>query len=575
MNNDYRDRQRPTDRRRDPHATNSRPRDGRIPDSYSYDERTYHRDFEGSYGRPTSPDFDRSSVGQRTGAPDSRSGADTPQTRQPESAYRSGSRRPDGRPSARPQNARGSQPTRRDKHTPTPRDPRVHGQRSVTTPRFSDPYYRSDADDRAMAQKSRTRQSQGQPQKSSDHKHFTPMMNTSNAYRDADRYAQKKARRPFNLVPILAVLLLVAIVGGGGYAWINSQPIQVTVNGVEMKVGGAKTPQYIFDEGFIEVTPGNFIDVEGEVLEAGKGTPFTLTVNGEKGDAEQRLKKGDDLVFENGTDIEEDSKVLESQPIPFDTIEQGVGPIHAVTQEGHDGEMTKRTGEVSGKTVSTETKPKEDRIYQHYFPDTKGEKVVALTFDDGPIAGQTDEVLDILKENGVKATFFTVGQLMQGDGGALTKRAYDEGHQICTHTWDHAEGSGQGVNLSYMSKQEQIDEIQKGQDIIKSVTGTEASRIIRAPGGNFPLEVWQNVEGMVDAEIGWDVDTEDWRQPGADVIADRIKSVTPGDIVLMHDGGGDRSQTIEAIRIAIPYLKEQGYKFVTIDELMQYPPKKE
>ena len=71
-------------------------------------------------------------------------------------------------------------------------------------------------------------------------------------------------------------------------------------------------------------------------------------------------------------------------------------------------------------------------------------------------------------------------------------------------------------------------------------------------------------------EIGWNVDTEDWRRPGAEAIAQRLLSVKPGDVVLMHDGGGDRSQTIEALKIALPQLVEEGYKFVTIDQLIAY-----
>ena len=73
------------------------------------------------------------------------------------------------------------------------------------------------------------------------------------------------------------------------------------------------------------------------------------------------------------------------------------------------------------------------------------------------------------------------------------------------------------------------------------------------------------------AETGWDIDSQAWRRPGPAAIANQIKSAWPGAIILMHDGGGDRSQTVEALKDALPYLKEQGYRFVTIDELMSYP----
>ena len=126
-----------------------------------------------------------------------------------------------------------------------------------------------------------------------------------------------------------------------------------------------------------------------------------------------------------------------------------------------------------------------------------------------------------------------------------------------------------------MSRDEQRDEIVRGMQAIADATGKDASKVMRAPGGNFPLEVWQNLEDIIVADIGWDIDTLDWKRPGASAVADQLKNATPGDIILMHDGGGDRSQTVEALRIALPYLKEQGFSFITIDEMMQYPVKEQ
>ena len=97
--------------------------------------------------------------------------------------------------------------------------------------------------------------------------------------------------------------------------------------------------------------------------------------------------------------------------------------------------------------------------------------------------------------------------------------------------------------------------------------------MLRAPGGNFPTDsVWVNVDDLITAQIGWNIDTMDWSRPGVDHIVSQIESARPGDVILMHDGGGDRSQTIEALKTALPYLKEQGYRFITIDELLKYPP---
>ena len=121
-----------------------------------------------------------------------------------------------------------------------------------------------------------------------------------------------------------------------------------------------------------------------------------------------------------------------------------------------------------------------------------------------------------------------------------------------------------------MSPEEQRAEVQKGFEAIESALGTSVTHVLRAPGGNYYGPLVDNLKDLVDAEVGWDVDTEDWSRPGAGAIESALLSAKPGDVVLMHDGGGDRSQTVEALRSALPKLAAQGYKFVTVDELMAY-----
>ncbi len=442
---------------------------------------------------------------------------------------------------------------------------------------FKGQYHRSAADDRAMAESSRQRQQQGCPTyNTNQHQHYAAMSTAADSYRNTSRYANTgQTKQPVSLKPLFIIAAILIVIFCAVFFWIRSLPIEVTVNGTPIEVSGKKTAQYIYEQGVVHVNPGDFVDIEGVVLETGKGETYALTINGEPGNPTKRLSKGDDIVFSDGNDIEEESVVLDEQSLPYKVIEIGHGPIHKITQEGIEGKATTKTGSVSQKTLTTETLPAQDKIYQRYYPNTNGEKVVAFTFDDGPWGSQTTEILDILEKYQVKATFFTVGRLIKDEGVAQMQRAAEAGHLVCTHTWDHAAGSGQGTNLSYMSQQEQRDEIIKGHDAIKSALGVEPLMYFRAPGGNYPLEVWQNTEDLVAAEIGWDIDTEDWRQPGTDTIVNRLKTCTPGDIVLMHDGGGDRSQTIAALDEAIPYLLENGYRFITIDELMKYPPKTE
>ena len=124
--------------------------------------------------------------------------------------------------------------------------------------------------------------------------------------------------------------------------------------------------------------------------------------------------------------------------------------------------------------------------------------------------------------------------------------------------------------MTRQSPEKQIEEVQQGQQTITDATGKEASKVFRSPGGNYHDDIIWNLQPYVTAEIGWNIDTEDWQRPGAEAIAEAIMSAKSGDIILMHDGGGPRTQTIDALRIALPYLKEKGFKFVTIDELLAY-----
>lgn len=371
-------------------------------------------------------------------------------------------------------------------------------------------------------------------------------------------------------IAVFAIALAAAIF----FAWRATLPIDISVNGATVQLGGGRTLDEAFAAGGSPAQAGDLYDVEGQLLQEGGGKRFAAVVNGEEtDDGSRELKAGDAVTFADGADTEEDITSSERAPISPNVVEEGVGTIHAITQQGEAGESITKTGAISGKTVTQTEKEPVDRMYRKYYPDTGGDKVIALTFDDGPWDKTTAAILDVLKEHDAKATFFTVGERVSGEGVELVKREVAEGHQVCTHTWDHANGSGQGVNLSFMSPEEQRQEIEKGIQANSDAIGAESSHVFRAPGGNFPIEVWTNVEDLVSAEIGWDIDTTDWKRPGAPAIAEQIKSAGPGSIVLMHDGGGDRTQTVEALKIALPYLKEQGYRFVTIDEMLQYPPK--
>lgn len=387
-------------------------------------------------------------------------------------------------------------------------------------------------------------------------------------YADQDRYKKKSNKKKAGIVSLVLLALLVVGGGVGAYLYLNPPTFNVTVNGMTRTVSQGTSPADIVADGVVSPKAGNLLAVDGAVLEEGGGTAFSGTINGnEITDPKTALHKGDTVQIVDGTDVTEeyDVEVIETEP---GRAELGEGAIH-VYVPGEKGKTEKRTGKVSGTVVEEVVTPVQNNVYLQYNANPGDEKVVALTFDDGPW-DTTSELLDVLAENGAKATFFTIGRQI-ADQPKTMKKMVEAGHQIATHSWDHASaGDGRGVDMTRQTPEEQIEEVQKGQQAIADATGAEASKAFRSPGGNYHGDIIWNLQPYVTSEIGWNVDTEDWRRPGVDAIAQRIESAKSGDIILMHDGGGPRSQTIEALRIALPYLREQGFKFVTIDELLAY-----
>ena len=378
------------------------------------------------------------------------------------------------------------------------------------------------------------------------------------------------AAKPLPIFKIALLVVLIVIVVLAVRLCTSVMPINVTVNGTSYELRGAKTVQTAIKTSGLPINPGDLISLHGAVLEKSAGNPFYAKVNGEETvDPDYALHDGDVLDITDGKDIVEDYDVVESA-VPYGTSIVGVGAVHKF-EEGVEGLMETHTGRLSGETVERQTVDPVNTTCTRYNLNTGADKVIAFTFDDGPTSEYTAQILNILKENDAKATFFCIGTEVESFP-ALVKREYDEGHQVCTHSYDHADPVG-GVDLGAMDAAGQIDEIVRGMQTIADATGVEASRVVRMPGGNLSEEMVANLWPYVDYEIGWNVDTSDWTMPGADAIYQVMISADPGDIILCHDGGGDRSETVEALKKALPYLKSKGFTFVTMDEILQYPAK--
>ncbi|MFH1831788.1 MAG: polysaccharide deacetylase family protein [bacterium] len=188
------------------------------------------------------------------------------------------------------------------------------------------------------------------------------------------------------------------------------------------------------------------------------------------------------------------------------------------------------------------------------------EKVVALTFDDGPNSPFTNQVLDVLKEHHIKATFFVVGAYAQ-QFPDITKEIYGAGHELGNHTWSHKVLVGKSCRFI----REQINST----DLLLRDLGYTGPIYFRAPKGLKFINLAKVLAEKKRPHILFDVVAWDWSRPGVSkIVKNVIKNVRSGSIILLHDGGGDRSQTVIATDIIIKKLQKQGYRFVTISELL-------
>lgn len=194
------------------------------------------------------------------------------------------------------------------------------------------------------------------------------------------------------------------------------------------------------------------------------------------------------------------------------------------------------------------------------------DKVIALTFDDGPWPHWTEQILDILKKNNIKATFFMVGEVVQ-DYPQLAKQVVADGHAVGNHTWTHPYHQFDEAGAS--------EEIDRTTELIYKTTGARTF-LFRPPGGFLTNGLAAYAEKQNDVVVMWSADAMDYRRPSPERLAHNVlKNAKPGGIVLMHDGGGNRANTVAALPEIISELKKQGYKFVTLPELLEMQQKEQ
>jgi peptidoglycan/xylan/chitin deacetylase (PgdA/CDA1 family) len=193
---------------------------------------------------------------------------------------------------------------------------------------------------------------------------------------------------------------------------------------------------------------------------------------------------------------------------------------------------------------------------QNRDPFAQGEaarKVIYLTLDDGPWTPHTEEILEILRENQAKATFFVVGDMAR-QWPTLIQRIHKEGHALGNHTQNHAA-------LTKLSPDQVRWQIEQTAESV----GPHLGPCMRPPYGAINKEVRQISHDLGYTPVRWNKNVNDWLQPSASQMVADIKAATTNKLnLLLHDGGGERANTVEAIRKLVPYWKKQGYDLQTL-----------
>jgi peptidoglycan/xylan/chitin deacetylase (PgdA/CDA1 family) len=229
--------------------------------------------------------------------------------------------------------------------------------------------------------------------------------------------------------------------------------------------------------------------------------------------------------------------------------------VVALVQKGSDGERETFVGDTTNRTAAEfVTREPVDAVLRRSPGVTAGQKAVALTFDDGP-STFTPEIMAVLAEKSISATFFWVGNVAAGRP-EMIGRAREAGHEVENHTWSHAD-------LTTLDAEAIKSEISRAE---QTLGGT---RFVRPPYAAYNSSVVEQAGALGQRLVLWDVDTLDWKIREALSIVSRVQAaVRPGAVILMHDGGGDRSQTVAALPAVIDWLLNEGYALTTVQHLV-------
>ena len=370
------------------------------------------------------------------------------------------------------------------------------------------------------------------------------------------------ARRPYAFIVVgcAALVFLASII------WYMNRGVDITFNGepASARINSTLT-QFIEDNGLAETyDAGDLLAVDDSVLERGAGARYTVTLDGEEVDEsrfdEVRFEGGEVLTVDDGADVYEEHDVQATAIEPTLTVE-GSGAIAYVDTWGVPGRSEVWTGHVSGKTQERGVvqEVQDCVVRQASVLPGDNRKLVALTFDEGP-SDYTAQIVDILKEKGVGATFFLSGDAVETHGDAVRAIA-EAGFELGSNTYSD-------TDLTTLGQDEVRSQITRGFDAIETACGVRPA-LLRAPFGTFSEENWCAAMDLVSAVVSWNVDSGDWLLPGADsVVSTVVDSVQTGNIVLLTDNASTGAQLVEALPTLIDQLQDNGYEIVSLSDLV-------
>jgi peptidoglycan/xylan/chitin deacetylase (PgdA/CDA1 family) len=340
------------------------------------------------------------------------------------------------------------------------------------------------------------------------------------------------------LVVLLAPLLVAAELGD------RAPPIVVSVDGRTVLVEHGTTFGGAIGTLALRPEAGRLLDVEGEVIDP-RADPGAITLDGAEVRRSTVLAPDDAIVVVNGEDRTEGTR-REIRRLPG---RQPNNPMYTLATS----RMAKVTtlGRVSGKVVSVRYRP---------MGGSRRPPAVALTFDDGPWPGTTRRVVDILERMHATATFFMIGYLAERYP-QIVRRVERAGMAIGTHSWAHP----YRTPFDELTSHRVQTEIERPRTLLARTLGVRPTAF-RPPGGHDSGPVVQLAERAGMRVVEWSVDPRDYEADAtaAGVAAAVLRSVRPGSIVLLHDGGGDRSATIRALPRIVRGIRRMGLELVAI-----------